>query len=209
VIEVRAAATRFQTVAPGITTWHCFSAGANYDPDNTGFGALVALDEHLLAAGAGFQRHAHRGVEILSWVLAGTLRHEDSAGRTELVGPGRVLHQSAGSGIEHTERNASATEALHFIQLVLLGDAGPPGLLLGAPPLPLGTGEFTVLDPVAPSELPAVAHLHLYVASGSVAVAGHSLHPGDSARIRHEAVSVVGAAAVLLWSDEPEVEGDR
>jgi redox-sensitive bicupin YhaK (pirin superfamily) len=209
-IEIHPAAARYETVQPGITTWHCFSAGAHYAPDNTGFGGLIALDEHVVAPGAGFGRHAHRGVDIVSWVLAGTLRHEDSSGRGELVGTGTALHQSSGSGIEHTERNASATEALRFIQLVLLGGAGPPGHLLGAPPMPLSGGEFAVLHPVAPVELPAVAHLHLYVASGAVGVAGHTLHPGDSARVRTEAVIVVGAGEILLWrSGEPAVEGDR
>lgn len=203
-IEIRLAAARYETAQPGITTWHCFSAGTHYDPDNTAFGALIALDEHVVAPGAGFGRHAHRGVDIVSWVLAGTLRHEDSSGRGELVRPGTALHQSTGSGIEHTERNASGTDPLRFIQLVLLGAATPPCQLSAAPPLLLGGGEFAVLHPTAPVELPAAVHLHLYVASGTVGAAGQTLHPGDSVRVRNEAVTVDGAGEVLLWrSAEP------
>jgi len=198
-IEVRAAAARFQSVAAGIATWHCFSAGAHYDAGNTGFGPLIALDEHVVAPGAGFGRHAHRRVEILSWVLAGTLRHQDSAGRGDLVGPGVALHQAAGSGIEHTERNASDTDPLHFVQFVLLDAAGPSGHLRAVPPLPVGGGEFAVLHPVAPVRLAAVAYLHLFLASGTVQAAGHTLRRGDSARIRDEAVSVAGDGEVLLW----------
>ena len=204
-IELHRAADRFETVQPGITTRHCFSSGAHYDPANTHFGALIAVDEHLLAPGAGFTRHAHRGVEIVSWVLDGALGHEDSAGRVELVEPGTALHQSAGSGIEHTERNASATDPLRFVQLVLLGGAGPPDYRLGTPPVPVGAGEFAVLHPVAPLQLAAVAQLHLFVASGTVEVAGRTLHPGDSARIRNEAVTGAGDGEVLLWrSGEPD-----
>lgn len=198
-IELHRAADRFETVQPGITTRHCFSSGAHYDPANTHFGALVAVDEHLLAPGAGFTRHAHRGVEIVSWVLDGALGHEDSAGRVELVEPGTALHQSAGSGIEHAERNASDVETLRFVQFSWLSEIATPGYGLDVPPVQVGGGEFEVLHPVAPVELAAAAHLHLFVASGSVRAAGRTLHSGDSARIRDEPLIVEGDGEILVW----------
>ena len=199
-IDVRPAAARFETVQPGITTHQCLSSGAHYDPDNTAFGALIAVDEHTLAPGAGFSRHGHRGIEIVSWVLAGTLRHEDSAGRVELVGPGPVLYQSAGSGIEHTERNASATEALRFVQMWLLGETGRPAHAVTEPPLRADAGTFTVLRPSGPSQLPAAPLVHLYVARGAVRVAGETLGSGDSVRVRDEQVAIDGAGELLVWS---------
>lgn len=186
---MRRAVDRFETVQPGITTRHCFSSGAHYDAANTAFGSLIAFDEHAVAPGAGFGRHAHRGVEIVSWVLSGTLRHEDSTGRVELVGHGTTLRQSAGSGIEHTERNASDTEPLRFVQLVLLGDVG----------------EFSVLTPAEPVELAAAAFLHLFVSRGAVSVAGQSLQAGDSARIRDATATVEGGGEVLVWRSLPSV----
>ncbi len=189
---------------PGITTRHCFSAGVHYDPVNTAFGALVALDEHLVAPGTGFARHPHRRVEILSWVLAGTLRHEDAAGRVELVRPGTVLHQTAGSGIEHVEGNASDAELLRFVQLILRSDATAAGQLLGTPPVEAAGGQFSVLAQANGAELVAASFMHAYVAQGSVRVAGHDLSAGDSVRIRDAAAIVEGDGGVLVWRS-----GDR
>jgi redox-sensitive bicupin YhaK (pirin superfamily) len=199
VIDVRPTAVRLETVQPGITTRHCFSSGAHYDPANIGFGSLIALDEHELAPGAGFGRHGHRGVEILSWVLTGTLHHEDTAGRVELVRPGTLLHQSAGSGIEHTERNASATEPLRFVQLVLLGERTEPSHQLAEPPLSTSAGEVTVVVPTAATELAAAPFVHLYVTRGTVSVAGRELTAGGSARVRAAAVTVAGPGELLVW----------
>jgi redox-sensitive bicupin YhaK (pirin superfamily) len=210
VIDARRAAARYETVQPGITTRHCFSSAAHYDPANTAFGPLIAVDEHMVAPGAGFGRHAHRGVEIVSWVLAGTLRHEDTAGRVELVAPGMALLQSAGSGIEHIERNASDTEHLRFVQLVLLGAAAASDYLLDRPPLAVAGGEFTVLVPAEALELAAAPFVHAYVTRGIVYIAGQELTMGDSVRIRDAAVIVEGGGEVILWrSTAPAARPDR
>ena len=118
-IELRRAAQRFRTRQPGIESWHSLSAGAHYDPANVSFGALVGVDEHLVDPGAGFDWHMHNGVRIVSYVLAGTLRHEDMAGVTE-VGTGEVLPQEATSATRHAERNASRTEPLRIVQMTVL-----------------------------------------------------------------------------------------
>jgi hypothetical protein len=179
--EVRRAADRYRVEQPGITTWHCFAAGAYYDPDNVAFGRLVACDEHLLAPGAGFEPHPHAGVELLSWVLDGTLAHWDAAGRRHLVGPGRVQHQVAGAGIRHAERNASSLEPLRLVQLAIMTDTRLPGYDLAAPPVTLGVGRFEVLSRCRGERL-AAALIHLFVGRGYFHVAGVDLAPGDSVR---------------------------
>ena len=119
---------------PGIVSRHCFSAGPYYDPARISFGPIVGVDEHLVAPGAGFDWHAHRGVHIGSWVLAGTLRHEDSSGEVRFVPPGVLFVQSTGPGVlRHTETNASDAEPLRFVQVTILA-AGEPGVWLAKPP---------------------------------------------------------------------------
>ena len=134
---------RYETRQPGIHTWHSFSAGAHYDPDNVAFGPVVGLDEHTVDPGAGFDWHGHRGVHIVSWVLDGTLRHEDSNGVERFVAPGVLLVQSTGDGIRHRETNASDTESLRFVQMTVLGDDAP-GVRLTKPPLSVGGVEVVV-----------------------------------------------------------------
>jgi uncharacterized RmlC-like cupin family protein len=203
VIEVRRSADRFETVQPGITTRHCFSSGAHYDPDNIAFGALLAVDEHTVAPGAGFARHAHRGIDILTWVLSGALRHEDASGDRLLVAPGTALHQSAGSGIEHTEVNASADEPLRFVQLWLLGDVATPRSELAALPVPVDDGTVALLSPTAPTDLGPAAHLHLFVTRGTLVAGGTPLAVGDSVRVRDEPLIVEGDGDALLWRSGP------
>lgn len=113
------AGDRFVTEHDGITSYHCFSAGPHYDPDRVAFGPLVGVDEHHVAPGAGFDWHAHRGVTIVSWVLDGSLRHEDAAG-PRLVTPGELFVQHAGDGLRHREWNASDSVALRFVQTTVL-----------------------------------------------------------------------------------------
>lgn len=192
---VHAAASRFQSSQPGITSWHDFSAGAHYDPDRVAFGPLVGVDEHLLDPGAAFAEHAHRGVEILSWVLDGRLRHEDDAAQVEVLGPGTVLHQRAGSGIRHTEANASDAEQLRFIQLTVLGDADiEPRCTLAKPPLLLaGIGVFAVLDGRTELE---VRSAYLHVTRGTFNLTSAFLEPGDSVALG-KAMSVHGNGELL------------
>lgn len=122
-LEVRRAADRAVTRTVGLTTWHAFATTGTYDPGNTSFGVLVALDEHRLPPGAGFAPHPHRDLEIVSWVLQGTLGHQDSAGAAGVLGPGDVQVLSAGSGVVHEERHAGgADEPLHLLQAWLVPD---------------------------------------------------------------------------------------
>ncbi|MFC4493116.1 pirin family protein [Streptomyces ovatisporus] len=108
----------------GIDTRHAFSFSGFYDPDNVGFGQLVACNEERLSPGAGFAEHPHRDVEIVTWVVEGELEHRDSTGRSSLVRAGDVQRLGAGSGVRHTERNAGQGP-LRFVQMWLVpGTAG-------------------------------------------------------------------------------------
>ncbi|SCK40444.1 pirin family protein [Streptomyces sp. WMMB 322] len=110
--------------AAGIDTRHAFSFSGFYDPDNVGFGQLVACNEERLAPGAGFPEHPHRDVEIVTWVVEGELEHIDSTGRTSRVRAGDVQRMGAGSGVRHIERNAGPGP-LCFVQMWLVpGSSG-------------------------------------------------------------------------------------
>jgi hypothetical protein len=180
-MDVRRAADRYLVEQPGITTWHCFSAGAYYDPDNVAFGRLVGCDEHLLAPGAGFDDHAHAGTELISWVLDGTLAHSDSAARRHLIQPGSVQYQATGGGIRHGEYNASALEPLHFVQLALLTDGEQAAYRIGDPPVQLGGGSFDVLRRCRSTYVNG-ALVHLFVGRGNFHAGGVDLAAGDSVR---------------------------
>jgi len=200
VIDVRRAVDRYRVEQPGVTTWHCFSAGAYYDPDNVAFGRVVACDEHILAPGAGFEPHGHAGVELVSWVLDGTLAHWDGAGRRHLIQPGHAQHQVAGAGIRHAERNASSLEPLHLVQLAVLADEAEPAYAITCPPLPLLSGRFDVLTRcrghVAPGAL-----VFLFVGSGNFHVDGVDLTAGDSVRAA-AALEIDGDGELLVVSVE-------
>jgi redox-sensitive bicupin YhaK (pirin superfamily) len=102
-VDILRAVDRFVTAAEGVETHHCFSFGEHYDPANTSFGQLVAFNDIALRPGAGFPVHRHVGVEIVSWVLAGIVHHEDSTGHRGDIEPGVVQRLRAGAGVEHTE----------------------------------------------------------------------------------------------------------
>jgi redox-sensitive bicupin YhaK (pirin superfamily) len=180
VIVVRQANQRGHTTQPGIESWHSFSAGPHYDRANVSFGALVGVDEHLVEPGAGFDWHTHNGVRIVSYVLAGTLRHEDMASVTD-VGTGEVLTQEATSATRHAERNASRTEPLRFVQMTVLARQA---------------ATFDLITSPRRIEAPRA-----YVfAVGAVLVGESVLRPGDEARLVDETALVEGAGPGLLWT---------
>src|SRR5581483_1617194 len=90
------------------------------DPRFDGFHDLLVINEDRVAPGAGFGRHSHQEMEIISYVLAGAIRHQDSTGGGAVLRPGEVQRMSAGTGIAHSEMNASPHEPLHFLQIWIL-----------------------------------------------------------------------------------------
>ena len=192
---------RFESVQPGIVTRHQFSAGAHYDPDNIAFGPVVGIDEHVVEPGAGFDWHGHRGVHIVSSVLEGMLRHEDSHGVERLVGPGLLLVQSTGDGIRHRETNASDTERLRFVQLTFLVDA-PAAVQVAWPPVEFGGVTVTVVR--GAYEAGGSTRQIITVLDGGLHDEGHTTRygPGDSIRLAGDegVASLVGNGTALVVS---------
>ncbi len=96
---------------------HTFSFANYFDPEFMGFRSLRVINEDRVEPGRGFGRHGHRNMEIFSWVVDGRLAHEDSEGHKKTIGPGCLQYMSAGSGIRHSEFNASESERVHFYQV--------------------------------------------------------------------------------------------
>src|ERR671920_2405645 len=128
-IDVRRAADRFATRIPWLDSHHSFSFGGHYDPDNTHHGLLLVNNDDVVAPGTGFDTHPHRDMEIVTWVLRGSLVHQDSTGHTGVIYPGLAQRMSAGRGILHSEKNDSwrlagetHRDPVHFVQMWVVPD---------------------------------------------------------------------------------------
>ncbi len=127
-VEVRRADERFHTELDWLDSWHSFSFGNHYDPANTHHGLLLVSNDDIIRGGGGFGTHPHRDMEIVTWVLEGELRHRDSIGTDGVIYPGLAQRMSAGTGIAHSEVNASATADVHLVQMWVVPDTNglPP-----------------------------------------------------------------------------------
>ncbi len=105
-----------------LESWHSFSFADYRDPEHVHFGPLRVINEDIVQPGTGFGTHGHRDMEILTYVLSGTLRHNDSTGSSGDIRYGEVQVMSAGTGVQHSEVNPSPDEAVHLLQIWIMPD---------------------------------------------------------------------------------------
>lgn len=129
-MDLRRSADRFGTDVGWLDSRHSFSFGRHYDPRNTHFGVLVVSNDDVVQPGTGFETHPHRDMEIVTWVLEGSLVHQDSEGHSGAIYPGLAQRMSAGTGIRHSEKNDSwrlsgdpqHSEPVRFVQMWVAPD---------------------------------------------------------------------------------------
>jgi hypothetical protein len=128
-IDVRRAADRDTTKISWLDSKHSFSFGSHYDPANTHHGLLLVNNDDIVDPGTGFDTHPHRDMEIVTWVLGGSLVHQDSTGHSGVIYPGLAQRMSAGTGILHSEKNdswrlqgAEHSDPVHFVQMWVVPD---------------------------------------------------------------------------------------
>ncbi|NWJ39676.1 MAG: pirin family protein [Geothrix sp.] len=229
-ITLRPAESRGHIDFGWLDTHHTFSFGDYFDPEHTQFRALRVLNEDRVQPGRGFGTHSHRDMEILTWVLSGALEHRDSLGTHGVIRPGEAQVMSAGTGIRHSEFNASAAEPVHFLQIWILPER--QGLaprydqvafqeadlrnhlhLIASPDGADGSVRLFQDVKVFAARLDAGREIEatippgragfLQVAAGSVTLQGRTLNAGDAARIEGEPslAVVAGVPAEILFFD--------
>ncbi|PQA87857.1 pirin family protein [Hyphococcus luteus] len=227
-ISIRRAVDRGHANHGWLDTHHTFSFANYYHPDHMGYRALRVINEDRINPGAGFPTHPHENMEIITYVLEGALAHKDSTGGGGVITPGMVQYMSAGSGVTHSEFNASDTEPLHLYQIWLLpnekgaapryeerevGDARNGGLKLIASP-DGRDGSFAIRQDASlyasiVKEGETLTHDFgpgrygwLQVAKGGVEIGGLAMQPGDGAKIAEEeeiSFTALADSEVLLF----------
>jgi quercetin 2,3-dioxygenase len=230
--EVRRSAERGFADHGWLKSFHTFSFADYFDPEHVDFGPLRVINEDRVQPGAGFGTHAHRDMEILTYVLAGALAHKDSMGNGSTIRPGDVQRMSAGRGVQHSEFNASNSEPVHFLQIWIMPQVRgiEPGYeerhfseqerrgrlrLIASPNRADGSvlihqdarvyaGLFDGAE-TARLEIEPGRRLYVHVARGQVNVAGTTLVGGDALKLTETRALLLQDArqAELLVFDLP------
>ncbi len=212
-IEIRPSAERGTFQNAWLNAKYSFSFNNYHDPRHMGFRALRVINEDRFGGGQGFGMHAHDNMEILTWVNSGALAHRDSTGGEGQIGPGELQAMSAGSGLRHSEFNASKTEPVHLFQIWIQPDREDvkPGYsqktfdrearknqlqLVASPTGEAGSLKIEadarmyalILDAGQTVKLPVSAGRSIWVqvAEGTLTVNGQALATGDGAAIQGE-----------------------
>lgn len=212
-----------------LNSYHTFSFANYYDPAYMGFRTLRVINDDRVAGGGGFAPHSHRDMEIITYVLEGELEHKDSMGNQAVIRPGEVQRMTAGTGVTHSEYNASKTDAVHLLQIWVLPERS--GLTPGyeqkfyTPEEKRGQlrliasqdgrdGSVRVHQDLSlyatvlgkgekvTHEVGQNRHLWVQVARGTAIVNGEVLHAGDAAAIEAEpSLAIIGqeSAEVLVF----------
>lgn len=205
-IEVRKSNDRGTAHFGWLDSKHTFSFGHYYDPNHMGFSALRVINDDLVTPSAGFDTHGHRDMEIISYVLEGSIEHKDSRGNAEILPAGEFQLMSAGQGILHSEYNASAHENLRFLQIWIqpnsIGGSASyqqkkfgreQGLTTIVTPNGEG-GTLTIKQDAKLHQLvlsagssyeflPTQPNVYVHLVTGSLAINNVELAPGDGAKI--------------------------
>ncbi len=168
---------------------HSFSFGHYHDPRHMGFRALRVINEDRVAPGAGFPTHGHSDMEIISYVLEGGLEHKDTLGTNSVIRPGEVQRRSAGTGIRHSEFNASRTDPVHFLQIWVLPEREglPAGYEQKAFPAEEKTGRLRLVASRDGREGSVTVHQDLDLYAGLLNdgdTVGFDLRPGRGAWVQ-------------------------
>jgi hypothetical protein len=225
-LQIRQSEERGHNEISWLNTRFTFSFDQYYEPAHVQFRSLRVLNEDIVAPGQGFGMHPHRDMEILTWVLAGALQHRDSMGNSGVIRPGELQHMSAGTGVMHSEFNASSTDPVHLLQIWIVPERRglkPSYEQLAFADADLSNQFSLVAGPKAPvtihqdanlyiarldkgekvtHKLASDRHAWIQVAKGAVKLNGKELEVGDGAAISNETNVQVEAAKpseVLLF----------